>query len=46
MARLATACGRERREVFLELDDLLAGIGAGAGARPAFQAAHSPHGKE
>ncbi|MFB7473323.1 HD domain-containing protein [Kitasatospora sp. NPDC056184] len=40
VARLAQASGREPWEVFLALDDLLAGIGADAPRRLAVQAAH------
>ncbi|MFE6868378.1 HD domain-containing protein [Kitasatospora sp. NPDC057692] len=39
-ARLAKASGREPWEVFLALDDLLAGIGADAPRRLAVQASH------
>ncbi|MER6366614.1 HD domain-containing protein [Kitasatospora sp. NPDC001527] len=40
VARLAQAAGREPWEVFLGLDDLLAGIGADAPRRLAVQVAH------
>ncbi|WP_370416208.1 hypothetical protein [Streptomyces fradiae] len=40
VARLAEASGRERWEVFLELDGVLDAIGAGADARLAFQGAY------
>ncbi|MCX4744416.1 HD domain-containing protein [Kitasatospora sp. NBC_01287] len=44
VAHLAAAGGRAAWQEFLELDEVLSGIGEGAGARLAYQAAYPVHG--